>query len=61
MTVRKVPLDQRDLDRLVLATDAARVSYQEQRQKLQAARKVRDDRVRARLAQTQPSPDDEIT
>jgi hypothetical protein len=61
VTVRKVPLDQRDLDRLVLATDAARVSYQEQRQKLQAARKVRDDRVRARLAQTQPSPDDEIT
>jgi hypothetical protein len=61
VTAPEVPLDGRALNRLVLATDAARVSYEEQRLKLQTARKVRDERVRARSAQTQSSPDNEIT
>jgi hypothetical protein len=61
VTVPKVPLDERALDRLVLATDAARVSYEEQRLKLQTARKVSDERVRARSAQTRSNPDNEIT
>jgi hypothetical protein len=61
VTASKVPLDERALDRLVLATDAARVSYEEQRLKLQTARKVSDECVRARSAQTQSSPDNEIT
>jgi hypothetical protein len=62
VTAPKVPLDERALNRLVLATDAARVSYEEQRLKLQTARKeVNDEHVRARSAQTQSSPDNEIT
>ena len=60
MTQPKTPLDERALDRLTLATDAAVVAYQEQRLKLQAARKVRDNRQRADLARTQLSGGDEI-
>jgi hypothetical protein len=59
VTEPKTPLDQRALDGLVLATDAAVVSYQEQRLKLQAARKVRDNRKRAGLEHTQTGDDDE--
>jgi hypothetical protein len=44
---------ERALDGLMLATDAADVSYREQRPKLQAARRVRDNRQRADLAHTQ--------
>jgi hypothetical protein len=60
VTELKTPLDKRALDRLTLATDAAVVSYQEQRLKLQAARRVRDDRRRAELAHTQTGGDDEV-
>ena len=60
VTELKTPLDERALDRLILATDAAVVSYQEQRLKLQAARKARHNRQRADLAQTQTGGDDEI-
>jgi hypothetical protein len=60
LTEPKTPLDERALDGLMLATDAAVVSYQEQRLKLQAARKVRDNRQRADMAHTQAGGDDEI-
>jgi hypothetical protein len=56
----KKPLDERALDRLTLATDAAVAAYQEQRLRLQTTRKVRDNRQRADLAQTQIGEDDEI-
>jgi hypothetical protein len=56
----KTPSDERALDRLTLATDAAVVSYQEQRLKLQAARKTRHNRQRADLAHTQTGGDDEV-
>lgn len=60
MTEPKTPLDERALDRLMLGTDAAVVSYQEQRLKLQAGRKTRDNRQRAVLAPTQTGGADEI-
>ena len=60
MTELKTPLDERALDRLTLATDAAIIAYQEQRLKLQAARKLRDIRQRADLARAQTGGDDEI-
>jgi hypothetical protein len=60
VTERKIPLDERALDGLTLATDAAVVAYREQRLKLQAARKLRDNRQRADLARTQSCGDDEI-
>jgi hypothetical protein len=60
VTELKTPLDERALDRLMLGTDAAVVSYQKQRLKLQAARKARNNRQRADLAQTQTGKDDEI-
>jgi hypothetical protein len=60
VTEFKTPLDERALDRLTLASDAAVVAYQEQRLKLQAARKVRENRQRADFARTQSSGDDEI-
>ncbi len=53
----KTPLDERTLDRLMLGTNAAVVAYQEQRLKLQATRKVRDNRQRADSAQTQTGED----
>jgi len=56
----KTPLNERALDGLMLATDAAVVSYQEQRLKLQAARKLRDNRQRPDLAHTQTGGDDLI-
>ena len=59
-TELKTPLDERALDRLTLGTDAAVISYQEQRLKLDAARKARHNRQRADLAQTQSSGHDEI-
>jgi hypothetical protein len=60
VTEPKTPFDERALDGLMLATDAAVVSYQEQRLKLEAAREVRDNRQRADLAHTQTGGDDEI-
>jgi hypothetical protein len=60
VTEPKTPLDERALDGLMLSTDVAVVAYQEQRRKLQAARKVRDNRQQADLAQTQAGADDEI-
>jgi hypothetical protein len=60
VTELKSPLDESALDRLTLASDAAVVAYQEQRLELQAARKVRDNRQRTNLAQTQTGGDDEI-
>jgi hypothetical protein len=44
----------------MLVTDAAVVAYQEQRLKVQAARKLRDNRKRGDLARTQTGGDDEI-
>jgi hypothetical protein len=58
VTEPKTPLDERALDGLMLTTDAAVVAYQEQRLKLQAARKVRDNRQGADLAPTQTSGND---
>jgi hypothetical protein len=60
VTELKTPLDERALDKLMLDSDAAVVSYQEQRLKLEAARKARHNRQRADLAQTQTGGDDEI-
>jgi hypothetical protein len=60
VTVLKTPLDQRAMDGLTLATDAAVAAYQEQRLKQEAARKVRENRQRSDLARTQSSGDDEI-
>ena len=60
VTEVKTPLDERALDGLTLATDAAVVAYQNQRLKLQAARMARDNRQRAGLANTQTGVDDEI-
>ena len=60
MTELKTPLDERALGRLTLATDVAVVAYEEQRQKLEAARKVRDNRQRADLANTQAGGDDVV-
>ena len=60
MTELKTPLDERALDRLMLATDAAVVAYQEQRLKLEAARKARNNQQKADLAQTQTGGDNEI-
>jgi len=55
----KTPLDERALDRLTLATDAAGVAYQEQRRRQQAARNARHNRQRLDLPQTQTGGDDE--
>lgn len=60
MTRPKIPLDEHALDGLMLATDAAVVSYQEQRLRLQAARKARDNGQRAGLEHTQTGRGDEI-
>ena len=60
VTKLKIPLDERALDRLTLATDAAVLSYQQERLRLQAARKVRRNRQRVDLAQTKAGGDDEI-
>jgi len=60
VTELKTPLDERALDRLTLATDAAVVAYQELRLKVQAARKLRDNRRRADLARAQTGGDDEV-
>jgi hypothetical protein len=60
VTELKTPLDERALDRLTLPTDPAVVAYQEQRLKLQAARKLRDNWQRADLTNTQTGGDDEI-
>jgi hypothetical protein len=60
VTEFKTPLDERALDRLMLATDTAVVAYQEQLLVLQAARMVRDPRQRAELVRTQSSGDDEF-
>ena len=60
MTKLRIPLDTRALDRLVLGTDAAVAAYQEQRLKLEAARKARDRRERTDLANSQTGEDDEL-
>jgi len=60
VTKLKSPLNECALDELMFATDTAVVSYQEQRLKLEAARKARHSRKRADLAQTQSGRDDGI-
>ena len=50
VTELKTPLDECALDRQTLVTDAAVVSYQEQRLRLQAARKARHNRQPSRSA-----------
>jgi hypothetical protein len=60
VTELKSSLDERALDRSTLATDAAVLSYQQERLRLQAARKVRHNRQRVDLAQTKAGGDDEI-
>ena len=60
MTQPKTPLDERALDRLMLATDVAVVSYQEERLRLRAARKVRGHRQQTDVPHTQTGGDDEI-
>ena len=59
VTELKSSLDERALDRLTLATDGAVVSYQEQRLKLEAARKARHNQQRIDLVRTQTGGDDE--
>jgi hypothetical protein len=44
----------------MLGTDAGVVAYQEQRLKIHAARKLRDNRKRGNLARPQTGGDDEI-
>jgi hypothetical protein len=53
VTELKTPLDEHALDRLMLGTDAAVASYEEQRLKLKAARKERENRHEGDLAHTQ--------
>lgn len=60
MTELKSSLDERALDRPMLATDAAVLSYQHERLRLQAARKVRHNLQRVDFAQTKAGADDEI-
>jgi hypothetical protein len=60
VTELKSSLDERALDRLMLATDAAVLSYQQERLRLQAARRARHNRQQVDLAQTQTGGDDEI-
>ena len=60
MTELKSSLDERALDRLTLATDAAVLSYQRERLRLQAARQVRHNRQRVDLTQNKVGGDDEI-
>jgi hypothetical protein len=43
-----------------LSTEAALVEYKEQRRKLQAGRKTRDERKLSNLTQAQSSSDDEV-
>ena len=52
MTELKTPLDERALDALMIATDAAVAAYQEQGLKLRAARTVLNERQQDDLAQT---------
>jgi hypothetical protein len=60
VTKLKTPLDEPALDRLTLGTDAAVASYQEQRLKLETARKASHNRQRADSARRQSSGDDEV-
>jgi hypothetical protein len=60
VTELKTPLDEHALDRLMLATEVAAASYQEQRLELLAARKARDNPERADLARSQAGGDDEV-
>jgi hypothetical protein len=53
VTDLRIPLDTRALDGLMLGTDAAVAAYQEQRLKLEAARKARDSLERTDLANSQ--------
>jgi hypothetical protein len=60
VTEPKTPLDECALDRLMLATDAAVMSYQELLLNLQAARKIRDNRQRTELVNKQTGGNDQI-
>jgi hypothetical protein len=60
MASLKTPLGRRELDALTLSTEAALAEYKEQRRKLQAGRKTRDERKPTNLTQPQSSSDDEI-
>ena len=60
VTKLKIPLDERALDRLTLGSGAAVIAYQEQRLKLQAARKLRDNLQRDDLVNRQFAEEDDI-
>jgi hypothetical protein len=60
VTELRIPLDTPALDRLMLGTDAAVAAYQEQRLKLEAARKACHNRQAADLANPQSDRDDKI-
>jgi hypothetical protein len=60
VTELKTPLDEHALDRLMLGTDAALASYEEQRLKLKAARKECENRYAGDLVPAQTGRDDEI-
>jgi hypothetical protein len=61
MTELRIPLDTRALDRLMLGSDAAVAAYQEQRLKLEAARKARHNPQAADFAHRQSGRDDEVS
>ena len=60
LTELKTPLDKRALDRLTLGSDVAVASYQEQRLKVETARKASHNRQIVDLARIQNSGDDEV-
>jgi hypothetical protein len=60
VTDLRIPLDARALDGLMLGNDAAVAAYQEQRLKLEAARKTHHNRQATDLAPAQSGTDDEI-
>jgi hypothetical protein len=60
VTELRVPLDKRALDRLMLGSDAAVAAYQEQRLRLEAARRARYKPQAADLSQPQCGSDDEV-
>ena len=61
MTELRIPLDTRALNELgVWVPIPAIAAYQEQRLKLEAARKARDSQERTDLAKSQTGEDDEL-
>ena len=60
MTELKTAIDERAMNRMMLATGAAVIAYKEQRLKLQAARKLRDNLQRDDLVNRQFAEEDDI-